>query len=38
MSGAPSLIKNPYVKTIFKNDKELEDFVKCCDQIGRAHV
>ena len=31
MSGAPSLIKNPYVKTIFKNDEELEDFVKCCD-------
>ena len=30
-SGAPSLIKNPYVKTIFNNQSELDDFVKCCD-------
>lgn len=38
MSGTPSLIKNPYVKTIFKNDKELEDFVKCCDpETGYLH-
>ena len=31
MSGTPSLIKDPYKKTSFKNQKELEDFVKCCD-------
>ena len=31
MSGAPSLIKDPYKKTVFKTQKELEDFVKCCD-------
>jgi Terminase large subunit, T4likevirus-type, N-terminal/Terminase RNaseH-like domain len=31
MSGAPSLIKDPYKKTSFKTQKELEDFVKCCD-------
>ena len=27
----PSLVKNPYTKTKFKNDKELQDFIKCCD-------
>lgn len=26
-----TLVKNPYVKTVFKTDKELQDFVKCCD-------
>lgn len=31
MSGTPSLIKNPYVKTHFKTDKELQDFILCCD-------
>jgi hypothetical protein len=31
MSGSPTLIKTPYQKTHFKTDKELEDFVKCCD-------
>jgi hypothetical protein len=31
MSNTPSLVKNPYTKTVFKTDKELEDFVKCCD-------
>jgi hypothetical protein len=32
MSGnTPTLIKDPYKKTVFKNEKELEDFVKCCD-------
>ena len=31
MSGAPSLVKDPYVKTHFKNDQELQDFIKCCD-------
>lgn len=28
-----NLIKSPYSKTIFKTEKELEDFVKCCDPI-----
>ena len=28
---APSLIKNPYVKTQFNSDKELQDFIRCCD-------
>ena len=31
MSGTGSLIKNPYEATVFKNDKELQDFIKCCD-------
>jgi len=31
MSSSPTLIKTPYQKTHFKSDKELEDFVKCCD-------
>jgi len=26
-----SLIKQPYTKTVFKTQKELDDFVKCCD-------
>ena len=29
--NAPSLVKNPYTKTVFKTDKELQDFIKCCD-------
>ncbi len=31
LSNAPSLVKDPYVKTHFKDQKELDDFVKCCD-------
>jgi len=31
MSNTPSLVKDPYKKTQFKNDKELQDFIKCCD-------
>lgn len=31
MSNTSALIKDPYVKTVFKTDKELQDFVKCCD-------
>lgn len=31
MSGSPSLVKTPYQKTKFKTQKELDDFVKCCD-------
>lgn len=31
MSGTPALIKTPYQKTKFATDKELDDFVKCCD-------
>jgi hypothetical protein len=30
-NSAPSLVKDPYTKTKFKNDKELQDFIKCCD-------
>ena len=30
-SGSASLVKDPYTKTKFKNDKELQDFIKCCD-------
>ena len=30
-NSAPSLVKNPYTKTKFKNAKELQDFIKCCD-------
>lgn len=31
MSNAPTLVKTPYKKTKFKNDKDLEDYIKCCD-------
>jgi len=31
MSGTPTLIKNPYEKTKFADEKELNDFIKCCD-------
>lgn len=33
MSGTASLIKPPYSRTTFANDKELEDFVKCSDPV-----
>ena len=33
MSTTPSLVKNPYTKTVFKTDKELQDFIKCCDPV-----
>ena len=32
-TGAASLVKDPYTKTKFKNDKELQDFIKCCDPV-----
>jgi hypothetical protein len=31
MAKALPFIKEPYIKTVFKTDKELQDFVKCCD-------
>jgi hypothetical protein len=31
MSGTPTLVKTPYVKTKYKTQKELDDFIKCCD-------
>jgi hypothetical protein len=38
MSGTASLVKTPYVKTKFKTQKELDDFVKCCDPaMGHLH-
>ncbi len=33
MSNTPTLVKDPYKKTTFKTQKELEDFVKCCDPV-----
>ena len=32
-TGTASLVKDPYTKTKFKNDKELQDFIKCCDPV-----
>lgn len=32
-NNAPSLVKTPYTKTVFKTQKELDDFVKCCDPV-----
>ena len=31
MSGSPTLIKTPYQKTQYNSQKELDDFIKCCD-------
>jgi hypothetical protein len=31
MANTPTLIKDPYKKTVFKNQQELDDFMKCCD-------
>jgi len=37
-SGSTQLIKDPYVKTVFKTQQELDDFVKCCDpKTGYLH-
>jgi hypothetical protein len=30
-NNVPSLIKEPYKKTVFKNQTELDEFLKCCD-------
>ena len=30
-AGEVNLIKDPYVKTIFKSTQEIEEFAKCCD-------
>lgn len=30
----PTLIKTPYAKTVFANDEQLEDFIKCSDPIN----
>lgn len=32
-NNAPSLVKNPYVKTHFPDQKALDDFIKCCDPL-----
>ena len=32
-NNTPSLVKDPYVKTHFKTDQELQDFIKCCDPV-----
>ena len=31
MSGTPTLVKTPYVKTKYSSQKDLDDFIKCCD-------
>ena len=33
MSNAPSLVKTPYTKTKFATQKDLDDFIKCCDPV-----
>jgi len=33
MSGTSTLVKTPYVKTKFATQKQLEDFIKCCDPV-----
>ena len=33
MASADTLIKSPYTKTVFRDQKELDDFVKCCDPV-----
>jgi hypothetical protein len=30
MANTPTLVKTPYVKTKFKDETELNDFIKCC--------
>lgn len=32
-TNSPSLVKNPYVKTVFKTDEELREFIRCCDPV-----
>ena len=37
-TSSVQLIKNPYELTTFKDDKQLQDFIKCCDQTtGHLH-
>lgn len=31
MANTPTLVKTPYTKTKFNTQKELDDFIKCCD-------
>jgi len=33
MSGTTTLVKTPYKKTKFKTDKDLDDYIKCCDPV-----
>lgn len=30
-TGSASLIKDPYQKTVFETEEQLQDFIKCCD-------
>jgi hypothetical protein len=34
MSGTTTLVKSPYKKTKFKTDKDLDDYIKCCDPVA----
>lgn len=37
-NGPASFIKSPYLKTQFDTDKDLHDFIKCCDpKVGYLH-
>lgn len=31
MGNSTTLIKDPYVKTVFETQQQLDDFIKCCD-------
>ena len=33
MANPATLVKDPYVKTKFETDKDLDDFIKCCDPV-----
>ena len=33
MADTPTLVKSPYKKTKFKTDKDLDDYIKCCDPV-----
>lgn len=38
MSNTTTLVKNPYVKTQYQNQQQLDDFIKCCDPVtGPMH-
>jgi len=33
MANPATLVKDPYVKTKFETEKDLDDFIKCCDPV-----
>jgi hypothetical protein len=39
MKNQQTFVKDPYVKTHFATEQELDDFIACCDpQTGYAYV